>query len=99
MSNICLILFEPLKMSRFASVLLFMIIIEESLDFLIFAFSSTADEQILTSSCLYEVSLNAKKKKKERNSKNSYINIFRMFQDFVDILQGHVAQLLRNTFH
>lgn len=38
MSNICLILFEPLKMSRFASVLLFMIIIEESLDFLIFAF-------------------------------------------------------------
>lgn len=98
MSNICLILFKPLKMSRFASVLLFIIIIEESLDFLIFAFSSTADEQILTSSCLYEVSLNAKNKKK-RNSKNSYINIFRMFQDFVDILQGHVAQLLRNTFH
>lgn len=31
-------------MSRFASVLLFMIIIEESLDFLIFSFSSTADE-------------------------------------------------------
>lgn len=65
MSNICLILFKPLKMSSFASVLLFMIIIEESLDFLIFAFSSTADEQILTSSCLYEVSLNAKNKKKE----------------------------------
>lgn len=56
-------------MSRFASVLLFIIIIEESLDFLIFAFSSTADEQILTSSCLYEVSLNAKKKKKKETQK------------------------------
>lgn len=56
-------------MSRFASVLLFIIIIEESLDFLIFAFSSTADEQILTSSCLYEVSLNAKNNKKKKLKK------------------------------